>query len=319
VPKSTANTLVNVHPVVVGICGSDTQKVSAGHDIDTLGHEIVGIAMLDGVRQRVAVNPLISCQKCEYCTSGRAMFCRSLRVIGRDQPGALAGTFDIPRRNLVVLPEDLDDETAVLADPYAVVWHGARLHPRLHDTGSILIIGDGVMAMLQLLYLAFHSHASQRYTVVAKNEARVHALQKWFMSLQLPNVKVAFVTALHKDDEFDIAVETVGRNQTETFTLALDHLVPRGSAVHYGVYPLESLQTIPMRTMMYKEILVQGVNSYIHEDFEAAVDDLSAHTDVFNSIIGPRFSFEARRDAIEAACDKMRPIANKIIMKMEQS
>lgn len=71
--------------------------------------------------------------------------------------------------------------------------------------------------------------------------------------------------------------------------------------------------------MMYKEIHAKGVNSYANDDFEAAVSELMKHQPLFETIIGEQFPFVSREDAIEALYDKMRPIAKKIIIKMEQS
>lgn len=45
----------------------------------------------------------------------------------------------------------------------------------------------------------------------------------------------------------------------------------------------------------------------------------SKYQSLFETIIGEQFTFASREDAIEAAYDKMRLIAKKIIIKMEQS
>jgi threonine dehydrogenase-like Zn-dependent dehydrogenase len=294
------------------------QKLNAGAHIETLGHEIVGTTEYKGKQKRVAVNPLVSCGLCDYCKTERSMFCRRLWVIGRDRPGALAGPFEVPRSNVVFLPEALSDPTATLADPYAVIVHGSRLNPQLYTTKSVIIIGDGVIAVLQLLHLVLHAKQQARYVVLCKTEARAKQLAYWYATLCLKDATVSFVDTLADDAEFDGAIETVGRDQVETFTTAVTALTPRGSLVHYGVYPPETVQAVMLRRMMYKEIHVQGVNSYANDDFIAAVAELAKYQPLFETIIGDQFPFASREDAIEAAYDKMRPIAKKIIIKMEQ-
>lgn len=316
---SGTNEILLIRPTHVGICGSDMQKVNAGARIEMLGHEIVGMTAYKRKQKRVAVNPLISCGVCDYCQTERSMFCRQLRVIGRDQPGALAGSFEVPASNVVFLPDSLHDTTATLADPYAVIVHGSRLSPQLYTAKSIIIIGDGVIAVLQLLHLVLHAKQPAMYTILCKTKARARQLTRWYEALGLKGATVSFIDTLAGDAEFDGAIETVGRDQVETFTTAVTALAPRGSLVHYGVYPPETIQAVMLRTMMYKEIHVQGVNSYANDDFEMAVSELTKYQSLFETIIGEQFTFASREDAIEAAYDKMRPIAKKIIIKMEQS
>src|SRR5882672_863717 len=76
-----------------GICGSDIHGF-LGHSPRRkpgliLGHEAVGTVAeigdgVSGVKmgQRVYVNPLISCGKCEACLSGRENCCASWRLLG---------------------------------------------------------------------------------------------------------------------------------------------------------------------------------------------------------------------------------------------
>ena len=51
-----------------------------------MGHEFSGMV---GSR-RVAVNPMISCGECEYCTTGRSHLCRNRVIIGIQRAGGLA-------------------------------------------------------------------------------------------------------------------------------------------------------------------------------------------------------------------------------------
>jgi len=310
-----------VTPTYIGICGSDLQKIDAGADIASLGHEIVGVTTMDGEQVRVAVNPLISCDACTYCLSGRSMFCSSLRVIGRDQPGALSGELEAPKKNLIVLPDDLSSEVATLADPYAVVHHGMLMQPQILSSKRVLIIGDGVVASLNLFYLLLMGEEDARYTFLVKNEARAQAMSEWLREVFDDSAleRVTITDHLNDEDVFEVAIEAVGRDQTETFTTAVRHLEPRGLLLSYGVYPPNTLQAVDLRTVMYKEIIVQGVNSYTHESLIAAVDDLTKYHSTIEKIIGEVFSFSNRDEAIAASRDKMKSVPKKIIIKMEQS
>lgn len=309
---------VTVTPTQVGICGSDLQKIAGGAALETLGHEIVGTAIIDGKRQRVAVNPLISCGHCGFCQTDRSMFCTSLAVIGRDTPGALAGPLQVPRANIVLLPADMSDSVAVLADPYAVVVHGMSLLAALKDAADVMIIGDGVIGLLNLLYFFLHGSAAATYTVVSRKKARLSQLQIWLEAWAPGEFaeRVRFVTGLTPGQSFDLAVEAVGRDQIDTFTMAIEALTPRGRLLSYGVYPPGSLMNVDMRTVMYKEVTVVGVNSYNPGDFGQAVNELGAYQSLFTHLTGGVYPWIERHAAGEAARDKSTGSSKKISIRL---
>ena len=84
-----------------GICGSD---MHAYHGRDPrrnppliLGHELAA-RVLDGPRagERVTVNPLITCGRCDYCVSGRDNLCAHRTMIGMTRPGGFAQRLAVP-------------------------------------------------------------------------------------------------------------------------------------------------------------------------------------------------------------------------------
>ena len=78
-----------------GICGSDMHAWH-GHDERrvpplVLGHEAVG-RVVDGPRQGqlVAINPLMTCGSCSFCSSGNTHLCAAREMIGMRRPGGFA-------------------------------------------------------------------------------------------------------------------------------------------------------------------------------------------------------------------------------------
>ncbi|MFZ1301860.1 MAG: alcohol dehydrogenase catalytic domain-containing protein [Candidatus Microsaccharimonas sp.] len=315
-----ATDFISITTTHVGVCGSDLQKLEVGTELEVLGHEIVGLAVIDGQSQRVAVNPLISCGQCEFCLSDRAMFCENLSVIGRDAPGALAGTIAVPLTNIVPLHDAIEDGTAVLADPYAVVVHGASLLPELSKAQRIVIIGDGIIGLLNLVYLYIYGSKKAHYVLVSPKEERLEHLQTWLgeWAPQSFVQRVRFTTSLEDEKLFDVAIEAVGRNQIKTFTQAVRSLVPRGKVLSYGVYPPQSIMNVDMRALMYKEVSVIGVNSYNPQDFKQAIEDLYTHHTIMTTLVGEIYQWSDRSEAIRAARDKIKGISKKIVIKVEQ-
>ena len=119
-----------------GICGSD---MHAYHGNDErrippliLGHEVSGTS-LDGKYKNkdVVINPLISCEKCDYCKNHREHLCPERTMIGMSTPikreGGLAELVSVPEKNIFEVPKKLSIKEAALAEPAAVALHAVLL------------------------------------------------------------------------------------------------------------------------------------------------------------------------------------------------
>jgi len=170
-----------------GICGSDIHGF-LGHSPRRkpgliLGHEAVGVVaeLGPGAKnvnrgQRVYVNPLISCGKCEACSSGKENCCASWRLLGMDRVhGAYAEFVAVPASQLRTIPDDVSDERAVWAEPLANIVHCFRIsmseRPR-----SMAILGAGTMGALGLTLAK--ARGIEKVVVVDKNEARLGAAKE---------------------------------------------------------------------------------------------------------------------------------------------
>ena len=117
-----------------GICGSDVSLYKtgalAGPDV-VLGHEIAPAVDLDpsgtlARETRVVPFPARGCGECAWCRAGEWRHCL--------RPGPLWGGFAervvFPARNLIPVPDDLDDTAAAAAEPLAVAVRGVCLWRR---------------------------------------------------------------------------------------------------------------------------------------------------------------------------------------------
>ena len=144
-----------------GICGSD---MHAFHGNDErrippliLGHEVSGTS-LDGKYKNkdVVINPLISCENCDYCKNEREHLCPERTMIGMSTPikreGGLAEFVSVPEKNIFEVPEKLSIKEAALAEPTAVALHAVLLaEQNLKKPLSeckILIQGAGAIGLL---------------------------------------------------------------------------------------------------------------------------------------------------------------------------
>jgi 2-desacetyl-2-hydroxyethyl bacteriochlorophyllide A dehydrogenase len=141
-----------------GICGSDLHgymgKTGRRQPGMIMGHEIVAFAVdtpeLEG--RPVAVNPVIACGECRFCTAGFDNLCSSRRLIGVDADiiGGFAEYMVAPKRNLVPLPPGVRVELGALVEPFAVGYRTA-LEGGVQEGASVLIIGAGAIGIACLV------------------------------------------------------------------------------------------------------------------------------------------------------------------------
>ncbi len=180
-------------PRLTGICGSDSKQVffdwgDMGADnpmIDftsfpqVLGHEVVAeVASLGpeaeglDVGDRVVLNPWLSCAPrgvspvCPACESGDLSLCWNFTAppiapgihtgTSTDASGGWATRMPAHDSMLFRVPDQVSDELAVLADPFAVSLHAITRH-RPPSGGKVLVYGAGALgscavAILRALY-----------------------------------------------------------------------------------------------------------------------------------------------------------------------
>lgn len=172
-----------------GVCGSDTKQVLMDFDDaadnpmtafisfpQVLGHEVVAEVVEVGpdihdvqTGQRVVLNPWLSCgprgidPPCSGCAAGDYSACERF-VDGRLTPGIHSGNssdatggfaeFLPAHRSMVVpVPDDITDEQAVLADPFAVSLHAITRNPPPAG-GRAVVYGAGALGTTATAILA---------------------------------------------------------------------------------------------------------------------------------------------------------------------
>jgi L-iditol 2-dehydrogenase len=120
----------------VGICGSDIHWHADGSTGESrigapfvLGHEFGGVVeggAMDGLR--VAVDPNIPCDTCEFCLEGNPNLCPDHYFAGHPPvDGALREYISWPMKALVPIPDSITDEDAAVLEPLGVAIHNVDL------------------------------------------------------------------------------------------------------------------------------------------------------------------------------------------------
>jgi 2-desacetyl-2-hydroxyethyl bacteriochlorophyllide A dehydrogenase len=138
-----------------GLCGSDLHVLRSGVWVEewpaTLGHEVFGEVVEAGpdaafaVGDRVVLDSRVPCLACEQCEKDPD-FCPNITFLGESRPGGFATHVLVPSRSAHAVPDGVQGEDAVLAEPLAVAFHALG---HLDDAPRrALVLGHGPIGAL---------------------------------------------------------------------------------------------------------------------------------------------------------------------------
>jgi threonine dehydrogenase-like Zn-dependent dehydrogenase len=310
-PKRFGDDWVVLKTRLTGICGSDSKQVfmDAGGDAtdfsmtafisfpQVLGHEVVANVVETGPDagglqegQRVLLQCWLSCAPrgitplCPACEAGDYSLCWNFTE-GRITPGIHTGNSSdgtggfaelLPahRSQAIPIPDDVTDEVAVLADPFAVALHSITRQPPPEGGKAIVwgagALGSSAVAILHALYpsveVACVARTKAQQALVTKlgasvvvaseqdDEAIVHALAEWSGGVLrspwagLPIAHPGFV---------DRVYDTIGA--PKTLELAFRVMAARGVVSVTGVHAAGRFEWSPW---YFKEVNVVGSNAF---------------------------------------------------------
>ncbi len=321
---------VKIRVESVGLCGSDIYKLLYSWPPDRylgtpiLGHEIAGVVVETGhkvrqvkVGERVAVEPLLPCQRCDYCKAGNYQLCPNLKSIGRDLPGGFAQFVCVRQDQLHLLPQTMSFPEGALIDPVAVVVHCMHLLELNNRSGfSVAIVGDGPIGLLSVQVARVFG--ADNIVLFGKHEYRANLALKFGADqiiLSGPeNHKISSFSG-----GFDVAIEAVGGKQSVTLQSCIDLVSPGGLIGVLGVFDFEFLGVIPFRHAFYKEVKILGSNSYSiwngEREFELGLRLVRDSLVDVKSLITHQLPLSEFRKAMEIMKHKTETRAIKIIFQ----
>lgn len=152
-----------------GICGTDLHEYLAGpifipteeHPLThvkapvILGHEFSGEVVEIGegvtshkVGDRVVVEPIYSCGKCEACKHGHYNVCEQLVFHGLGGDGGGFSEYTVVPEDMVHhIPDEMTYEQGALVEPAAVAVHAVR-QSKLKEGEAVAVFGCGPIGLL---------------------------------------------------------------------------------------------------------------------------------------------------------------------------
>ncbi|HEX8140520.1 MAG TPA: alcohol dehydrogenase catalytic domain-containing protein [Pyrinomonadaceae bacterium] len=242
-PPAEAQGEALVRVTLSGICNTDVEIVRgyAGFE-GTLGHEFVGVVESAAeapeiVGRRVVGEINAGCGLCALCRGGDSRHCPErtvLGIVGRD--GAHAEMLRLPVGNLLPVPEEIEDERAVFAEPLAAAY-GITERAQVSAETRVAVIGDGKLGLLCAQALSL---TGAPVTLIGKHAEKLSIAER-------RGIETVMLEKLRgRKRSFDTVVEASG--SASGFELALDLLRPRGTLVlkstFHGATPVNTARIV---------------------------------------------------------------------------
>lgn len=262
--------------LAVGVCGSGVHYFLDGgignekiEEPFVIGHEFSArvAALGPGVEgppvgTRVAVEPAISCGKCEFCLAGNPNICQNILFVSTPPTeGALCEYMTHPAELCFPIPDSISDAEGAILEPLGIALHAVGL-AKLHPGDTIAMVGCGPVGLLTL-QVALISGARAAYVTDVVPE-------------RLAVAKEFGATATFKADEGDpvawVKEQTGGRGVDVAFETAwADETVAQvagmarngGKLIMAGI-PREDVAIFPAHTVRRKGLTIKYVRRMKH-------------------------------------------------------
>ncbi|MCU0230152.1 MAG: alcohol dehydrogenase catalytic domain-containing protein [Acidobacteria bacterium] len=306
-----------------GVCGTDVAIWSGAYRVPlplVLGHEWAGevaeVARADDERwlgRRVTAEINRHCAArgeaaaCPLCARGLPTHCATRTVTGiAGADGAFAEEIVVPAGTLVALPESLDDDAAVLVEPFAAALQAFALSP-VKGGDLVVVLGAGRLGALAALVA---ERLGARVVAVGRERTR-QRLAPLGVAVEVaeigsrvapddplapaPSALLERVRALSGGCGADLVVEATG--SAEGLATALDLVRPRGTIALKST-PGQPVARFDLTRAVVNEVRLQGSRC---GSFAAALEFLQRHPLPLDALIEASFPLAEAGPALEEA------------------
>jgi L-iditol 2-dehydrogenase len=307
-PTIPAPDWVLIKVKAAGVCGTD---LHIWHDEFTywppvtLGHEFAGVIEEMGsavtgfnVGDRVVAEPHSkACGVCENCRQGNVQICVHKRSPGWGMDGAFTDYVVMPYHLLHKIPDNVSDEVAALAEPFAIGVHEVLERGKIAFQDFVVVSGSGPIGIIA----GFLAKAAGAGTVVmtgldAGEYCRFGVAKDLgvdrIINVQRENV-VDVVMEMTNGRGADIVIETSGAGPA--IGTCVDLLRKCGRICAIGI-PGPDTIPFPWKSAIYKRIdIVFNMSSY-YTAWDRALSVMSTTKADLSKLITHRVSIDAWED-----------------------
>ncbi|KAL9265669.1 Sorbitol dehydrogenase-like protein [Drosera capensis] len=268
---------VRVSMKAVGICGSDVHYLKTLRCADfivkepmVIGHECAGVieevgsevkALVRG--DRVALEPGISCWRCDHCKGGRYNLCPEMKFFATPPVhGSLANQVVHPADLCFKLPDNVSLEEGAMCEPLSVGVHACRRADVGPET-RVLVMGAGPIGLVTML--AARAFGAPRIVIVDVDDYRLSVAKKLGadeivkVSTSLEDIPEE-VTHIHQamGSDVDVTFDCAGFNKTMSTALKATRAGGKVCLIGMG----HGEMTVPLTPAAAREVDVIGVFRY---------------------------------------------------------
>jgi L-iditol 2-dehydrogenase len=258
---------VLVEVAACGFCGSDVEYYYGKSPVGTadgkgplvLGHEFSGrlaqVGKLAGnyglaEGDRVAVNPIQSCNACMSCRSGKPQFCANLSVLGVTTNGGFAQYAKTKAAHAYKLPDSLSDEQGAFVEMLSAAVNAVR-KAEIQPGDFAVVYGPGPvgLSMVQLL-----KNEGARVAVVGTRDYRLNLAKELGadFTFKAGDGSIAEQVQAANDGALaDKAIVATGSMDANQEALAVTG--PGSTVVYMGVTAPDANVQVPMLTSLIQD------------------------------------------------------------------
>jgi L-iditol 2-dehydrogenase len=307
-PPADTEVLLRVN--VVGVCGSDIHYYKEGRIGDQVvkypfivGHELAAQVVKTGKRvtnlhvgDKVAVDPAISCGRCDQCAQSRFHTCRRLVFLGcpGQREGCLSEYIIMPAVNCYRLPKRVSYDLGMMVEPLSIGIYAVRMLDRIRPA-AIGILGTGPIGLSVLL--ALKDRKINNIYVSDKITNRLELAKKLGAVWGGNPDKSDVVHEIKKKEPLllDAVFDCCG--DQEALDQAIDLLKPGGQLIIVGI-PEQDRISFDINNLRRKELVIKNVRRQ-NECAEAAIDLASRRSKEVKKIITHRFPLANTKEAFD--------------------
>ena len=310
---------------VVGVCGSDVHYYLDGRIGQQVveypfpvGHECAGTVARVGRRvtrvkpgDRVAVEPAVSCGRCDQCRTGRPHTCRTIRFLGcpRQAAGCLSEFIVMPETCCLPLRRSTTTEHAALAEPLSIGTYALTLAGPLRGR-RIAVLGAGPIGLCCLLPARLQGAAAVYMTDRIDHRVAVarRAGADWTGNPDREDV----VRAIQKREPLllDVVFECCG--QQDAIDQAVRLLKPGGVLVLVGIPTVDRI-SFDIAEARRREIVIRNVRRQ-NGCMERALHSIESGKIGVEFMVTHRFPLAQTQEAFERVANYRDGVIKALIL-----
>jgi threonine dehydrogenase-like Zn-dependent dehydrogenase len=342
----------HIKPILAGICGSDISLLEgkSSRYYEQLvsfpfvpGHEIVGTISGSSDKQRVVIEPVLSCAArgidppCRYCAAGNTGQCINI-TSGHLHPGLMIGYCSDTGGGWSVsglvahdsqihpIPSEMSDADAVMVEPTACAIHAALSLPLMPDS-LVGVIGSGTLGLTVIAALRKYTEVGRIIASAKYPHQRDLALSLGAdqapgsdeISRAIRRSRHSTVAGMTVQDGADIVFDCVGSRRS--IEQSLEMLRPGGHIVLVGMGYKTAIDLSPL---WHRELSITGsytygmekINGNTRRTFDMAIE--LAYEANLGRLVSAAYPLERYEEAIEHAATAGSRGAVKIVFDLER-